>query len=307
MADDIWIWLDGTVLPAAEARVPVLDRGFLYGDSVFEVTRTVGKEPLLLTEHLERLERSAAALAFGTPPREAIASAVAATLAAVPTDECYVRIMVTRGAGPIDLDPASADAPRLVVIAKPLHLPDERQRREGVAMVTVDERRNAPGHVPAAVKSSNYLSSVMALRSARQRGAHEALMCDLAGNVSEGASSNFFLVRDGRILTPPLALGILAGVTRSVVFSLATELGLKVEEVAFPKSAALSADEAFLTSSIRGLLPVTRLDGQAIGSGQPGPITQRLMAGYQARYLASYLERSSSASPMRKSSSASPR
>lgn len=304
MSDDTWIWIDGGVLPAAEARVPVLDRGFLYGDSVFEVTRTVaGKQPLLLTPHLERLEQSAAALGYATPALEAIASAVAATTAPVPSDECYVRIIVTRGAGPIDLDPASADAPRLVVIAKPLHLPDAQKYREGVAMVTVDERRNAPGHVPAAVKSSNYLSSVMALRSARRRDAHEALMCDLDGNISEGASSNFFLVRDGRILTPPLALGILAGVTRSVVFTLAKELGARVEEVAFQKSAALAADEAFLTSSIRGLLPVTRLDGQAIGSGEPGPVTRRLMESYRTGYL----ERSSSASPTRNSSSISPR
>lgn len=303
LSRDTWIWIDGRVQPAAEARVPVLDRGFLYGDSVFEVTRTVGKEPLLLIPHLYRLEHSAAALAFGVPDRDTLTAAIAATIAAVPADECYLRIIVTRGAGPIDLDPESADEPRLVVIAKPLHLPDARLYREGAALVTVSERRNAPGHVPAAVKSSNYLSSVLALRSARQRGAYEALMCDLDGNISEGASSNFFIVRDGRIFTPPLSLGILAGVTRATVFALAAEMGAKVEESVFQKREALAANEALLTSSIRGLMPVTSLDGETIGSGEPGPITRRLMDGYRTGYL----ERRSSASPMRTMSSTSPR
>lgn len=303
MHDDTWIWLDGDVVPAAEARVPVLDRGFLYGDSIFEVTRTAGRVPLLFDAHLERLERSAAALGIAAPCRSEIEQAALAAIARVKAPECYLRIIVTRGAGPMDLDPAAADVPRLLAIARPLRLPDPGLYRDGVAVATVSERRNGSGLVLAAVKSSNYLSSVLALRAARERGAYEALMCDPSGCISEGASSNFFSVAAGQVHTPPLSLGLLAGVTRAAVMDLAGAAGTSVVETPFGVEAALAADEAFLTSSIRGILPVVRLDGKAIGSGRPGPVTRLLMERYRERYL----ERNSSASPTSNSKMASPR
>jgi branched-chain amino acid aminotransferase len=303
MSDDTWIWIDGAVVPAVQARVPVLDRGFLYGDSVFEVTRTVDKQPLFFAEHLERLARSAAAMGYEVPSRAEIFSATEQALSRVAAAEAYLRIIVTRGAGAIDLDPAAADAPRLIVIAKPLKLPEAALYEHGVALCTVGERRNAPGHVPPEVKSSNYLPSVLALRSAKQRGAYEALMCDLSGNICEGASSNFFILRKEALYTPPLSLGILSGVTRAAVLSLCRDEGLPVVEAPFRPSEAQAAAEAFLTSSIRGILPVVRLDDKPIGDGQPGPLSRHIMQRYKARYL----ERNSSASPTRNSSSSSPK
>lgn len=285
------IWIDGAPRAASDAKVPVLDRGFLYGDSVYEVLRTVGKRPLLLAAHLDRLESSATGLYFALPPRPVIEDAVAETIAAVPADECYVRIIVTRGAGELDLDPmAASEEPRLIVLAKPLKLPDERLYREGAAIQTVSQRRNAPGHVPPSVKSGNYLSSVLALRAARARGAgvYEALLCDQNGYVAEGASSNFFIVErkspddEPVVVTPPLEVGLLAGITRAQLLWLATTSGIAVREERFTPLRAQAAEEAFLTSSIRGPMPVTRLDGEPIGSGVPGPLTRRLMALYAA-------------------------
>ncbi len=301
-SDDTWVWIENRVVPVAQARVPVLDRGFLYGDSVFEVTRTVARVPLFLSEHLDRLHHSATALGFGLIERATLIEAIHATLASVKAAESYVRIIVTRGAGPLDLDPEAADAPRLIVIAKPLQLPAAALYEDGVSLRLVGERRNAPGQVSAEIKSSNYLSSVLALRAARRQGAYEALMCDLDGYVSEGASSNFFMVQGGKLYTPPLTLGLLPGVTRAAVLKLAAAAGITLAEVPFRAEQILNAEEAFLTSSIRGILPVTRLDDKPIGSGKPEALTRLLMQ----RYAADYLERKSSASPMSKSSSKSP-
>jgi len=305
--DDTFIFIDGAVVPAAEARVPVLDRGFLYGDSVFEVTRTVDRAPLLLDEHLERLEQSAAAVGHGVPPRATIQAACAKTIDRAAEKlgddvEFYLRIIVTRGEGPLELDPDVALEPRLVVVARPLRLPASALYEQGAALCTVDERRNAPGHVPAEVKSSNYLPSVLALRAAKRRGGYEALLCDLSGYVCEGASSNLFVLRDGTLHTPPLSLHILPGVTRAAVLGLCAQEGLHVVESPFRVDFVHAADEAFLTSSLRGVMPVTRLDDQSIGSGQPGPVTRLVMLRYAGRYL----ERKSSASPTRNSSSKSP-
>lgn len=307
MHEDTFIFIDGAVVPAANARVPVLDRGFLYGDSVFEVTRTVLQTPLLLSEHLERLERSAEAVDYSVPPRDVIAAACQATIdRAFKTSDSdshfYVRIIVTRGEGPLELDPDGPLEPRLVVVVRPLRLPATSLYEHGAALCTVEERRNAPGHVPAEVKSSNYLPSVLALRAAKRRGAYEALMCDLAGYICEGASSNIFVLRDGALHTPPLSLRILPGVTRAAVLDLCHEAGLQVIESPFRADFIHHADEAFLTSSLRGVMPVTRLDEKPIGSGAPGPVTKALMQRYAARYL----ERNSSASPTRNSSSSSP-
>jgi branched-chain amino acid aminotransferase len=305
--DDTFIFIDGAVLPAAEARVPVLDRGFLYGDSVFEVTRTVSGAPLLFAEHLERLERSAAIVGHGVPPRATIEAACAKTLARAAQAlgdevELYLRIIVTRGEGPLELDPDVALTPRLVVVARPLRLPAPTLYEQGAALCTVDERRNAPGHVPAEVKSSNYLPSVLALRAAKRRGGYEALLCDLSGFVCEGASSNLFVLRDGTLFTPPLSLRILPGVTRAAVLALCADEGLRVVESPFRLDFVRTADEVFLTSSLRGVMPVTRLDDQPLGSGQPGAVTRLVMSRYAARYL----ERKSSASPTRNSSNMSP-
>ena len=295
MSGNYWIWIDGRPVPAAEARVPVLDRGFLYGDSVYEVTRTVGQKPLFYELHRARLASSAAGIGMTLPRQAELDAAVSDTIqAAAVADSApdstrppveggrdfYLRIIVTRGGGELDLDPAAADAPRLLVLVKPLAMPNPQLYREGASLATVSQRRNAPGHVPPEVKSGNYLSSVLALSAARRRGAYEALMLDLHGQLCEGASSNFFAVIGGRLCTPPRSAGILAGITRGVLLKLASGHGIPVSEEPLSLVDALAAEEAMITSSIRGVMPVTTIDKHPIGSGRPGPITRRLMHHY---------------------------
>lgn len=306
-----WVFVDGAPQPGETARVSVYDRGLLYGDSVYEVTRTVGGRPLWLREHLRRLATSAAGLLMTLPPPEAIEAAVAQTLAAAGVGagaEAYLRIVVTRGAGELSLDPAAADEPNLLVYVKPLRLPEPRLYEEGVALLVADERRNAPGHVPAWVKSGNYLTSVLASAAARQAGAYEALLTDVDGQVMEGASSNLLWARGGRLQTTPLSAGILAGITRGVVLALARDAAAgragaapprrgdeapaaphAVDEELLTPQELLQVDEALLTSSVRGVMPVVALvlEGKRvpIGTGRPGPVTRWLLDAYAARLV----------------------
>jgi len=280
------VWIDGAPVDAAAARVPVFDRGFLYGDSVYEVTRAFGGVPFALDEHLDRLERSAAGLLMRTPSRAAIRQAVVDTIAASELDDAYVRIVVTRGAGEIGLDPAAADEPRLIVIVRPPKPPAPEAYRDGVEVAIVGRTRYAPG-VPTStvdpqIKSGNYLGSVMAVAEARKRGAYEAILCDNVGRITEGSSSNFFIARGGRVSTSPLSVGLLEGITRRNVMQILDGERIPWAEQALWPIDLHRADEAFLTSSVRGILPITRADGEPIGDGKPGPITRRVMHAYDA-------------------------
>ena len=280
------VWIDGAPVDAAEARVPVFDRGFLYGDSVYEVTRAFSGVAFALGEHLDRLERSGAAILMRTPPRADIERAVNDTLAASALPDAYVRIVVTRGAGEIALDPAAADEPRLIVIVRAPKPPPPEAYRDGVEVAIVGRTRYAPG-VPTStidpqVKSGNYLGSVMAVAEARKRGAYEAILCDNVGRITEGSSSNFFIVRGARVSTPPLSVGLLEGITRRKVMALLDGEKIPWAEQALWPIDLHRADEAFLTSSVRGIVPVSRADGEPIGDGKPGPITRRVMSAYDA-------------------------
>jgi branched-chain amino acid aminotransferase len=274
------VWIDGRIVDAAEARVPVFDRGFLYGDSVYEVTRTYGGVPYALGEHLDRLEGSARRLGMALPLRVEIEQATRETARAV-GGEAYVRIIVTRGSGPISLDPGVADAPRLVVIGMPLKLPPQHLYTEGVSVAVVGAKRNAPGGLDPLVKSGNYLNSVLAVAEAHTKGAHEAIMCDNVGRIAEGSSFNLFLIRGRRLVTPPLSVGILEGITRRHVILLARRSGLAVDEGYLWPVDLLRADEAFITSSVRGIMPIASADGHPVGKGRPGPITLELRYLYE--------------------------
>ena len=277
------VWIDGKPIDAHQAMVPVFDRGFLYGDSVYEVLRTFDRRPFKLKEHLDRLEHSARSLEMRLPARDEIQRAVEETLREAGEANAYVRIVVTRGAGEIALDPAAADEPRLIVIVRPVKLPEPAQYQGGVEVATVGRSRAGHGAtVDPTVKSGNYLVSVLAVAEARRRGAYEAILCDGVGRITEGGSSNFFVIKGGRLQTPPLSVGLLEGITRRTVIELCRGSGLSVDEVPLWPIDLRSADEALLTSSVRGLLPVVRVDGQPIGDGKPGPITRRVMALYDA-------------------------
>jgi branched-chain amino acid aminotransferase len=289
--------LDGALLPPAEARVSVLDRGFLYGDSVYEVVRTYGGVPFELDAHLARLAHSAeriglvprwdgprirrelartleAAAALGPPPAPADA-------APWNVGEWWLRIVMTRGAGEIGLDPALAVDPRAVILVQPLQGPPASAWTEGVTVAVVGVRRASPAAVDPSAKTGAHLPHVLAVREARAAGAHEALLLDERGFLTEGSSSNLFSVALGRLRTPPLAAGILEGVTRGVVLRLAHAEGIRVEEVALRPEDLEAADEIFITSTVREILPVVRLGERPVGTGRPGPVTERLHRAFR--------------------------
>ncbi|HET6149266.1 MAG TPA: aminotransferase class IV [Polyangia bacterium] len=266
----------GVRLPE-EARVSVFDRGFLYGDSVYETIATAHGRLFALDEHLTRLERSAGRIGLRTPPRAEMERAIADTMAAAGNPESRVRIMVTRGVGTLDLDPASADDPQLVVLVFPLNAPSPEMYARGVPVAIVSVTRNSPQAIDPAVKSGNYLNNVLAVGEARRAGAYEAILCAADGSVAEGASSNVFVVDGGVVRTPPLSVGILDGITRGKVIELCRANRFAVSEERISPDQLRGAAEVFITSATRSILPVTRVDDRSIGKGLPGPVTRRLM------------------------------
>jgi branched-chain amino acid aminotransferase len=279
----IRVHVGGRVVPPEQARVSVFDRGFLYGDSVYETIATVGGRPFALAEHLDRLARSGERIGLAVPPRSALEQAIAVTLAAAGNEESRIRVMVTRGEGGGDLDPALALAPQLLVIVSPLHAPSAEMYDKGVSAEIVSVARNDPRAIDPAVKSGNYLNNVLALAEARRRsGAYEAILCAPSGSVAEGATSNLFAVQAGVVRTPALSVGILDGVTRGKVLGLCRDNGIACAEVDhLAPDEVRSAQEVFITSSTRGVLPVTTVDRRPVGAGVPGPLTRRLIELYR--------------------------
>ena len=269
--------IDGEVCEPARAVVSVFDRGFLYGDAVFEVFRTYGGRPFALDEHLARLRRSAERVFIAMPVDEAtLRREVAVALAASGNEDSYVRLVVTRGSGPLSLDPDTATHPLRVLIVEPVVVPPREAYVNGVALVSVRARRATDETSASGAKVSNYLPNLLALREAKSRGAQEALVLDARGRVVEGASSNVFIVSAGRLATPPESAGILPGITRAHILAAATSLGIPADERDLMLDEVYAAAEVFITSSIRELLPVVRIDDRTIGTGSPGAVSRAL-------------------------------
>jgi branched-chain amino acid aminotransferase len=279
------VYVNGVIADRDSAVISIFDRGFLYGDSVYEVLRTSGGRPVDLERHLERLRRSAGGIEIAMPAPEQLGRAIADTLEAVHNPESYLRIVVTRGGGPITLDIRQPEESSLVVIAAPLVMPAAELYERGAALAIVGVERTSRRAFDPAVKSGNYLNNIMALAEAKRAGAYEAIMCSPDGRVAEGSTSNLFVRRGDRLVTPALATGLLPGITRQRVIDLARAAGLAVEEADLSPDQARAAGEAFITSSIRGVMPVATIDGCAISDGVPGPSTRRLMELY-AGFLA---------------------
>jgi len=281
------VWIDGAEVPAGSAAVSVFDRGFLYGDSVFETLRTYGGRPFAVAEHLARLAESARKVFIDVPVSLAdLEGEIAQACAAPQAPELYLRLMITRGHGALGLDPGLATEPLRVLITTPLSPPPARVYDEGIGVVTYRVPRLADHTEASGAKLGNYLVAVLATRKATAAGAKEALMVDSADRVLEGATSNVFWVdRAGTLGTPALDAGILGGITRQHVLSVAAELGRPVT-LQTPSLAELSsADEVFISSSVRELVPVVSVDGRAIGHGRPGPVTRELLAAFRAHCL----------------------
>jgi len=272
--------IDGTIVPLEAAQVSVLDRGFLYGDAVFEALRTYRGKADALEQHLTRLEHSCSivGIALGMS-RAALAGEIERAIAAVDSPERYLRIMITRGDLPESLPPAGAGPARRVIIVRPLPSGHTALYDQGLRVVSTAAPTSP---LWAGAKPSAYLNNVLAVGRAQASGADDALLLGAYGELLEGATSSAFLVKDGAIYTPPLALGILPGITRDRVLACAASSGVSARERLLHIHDVYQADELFLTSSVRLVVAVVEVDGMRIGSGAPGPITQRMAAVYRA-------------------------
>ena len=279
----MWVYLNDRFVPQEEAVVSVFDHGFLYGDGVYETLRAYRGRVFQLAEHLARLDRSASHIQLRLPVGpERLADLLRESLRRNQLQEAYLRITLSRGAGEIGLDPALCKSPTLVIIAKPFQPYPESIYTSGVAVIIAKTRRNLPEALSPQVKSLNFLNNILAKMEAKTAGAHEALMLNHRGELTEGTTSNVFTVRGGRLLTPSVESGILDGITRGLVLQLAAELGIPSEETRVTIEDLTRAEECFLTNTTQEVLPVTQVDGRMIGNGRPGEITRRLHASFRA-------------------------
>ena len=279
------VYVNGTIRPAADAVVPVFDHGFLYGEGIYETLRTYGREPFLFGPHVERLRHSARLMALPVPfsDRE-LEGRLRETMAAeAGSGELYLRILLTRGVGELSYDPAVCPVPTLVIIVKPLVPHDERTFTEGIRLALVSVRRNHPDALNPAIKSNNLVNNALAMQEAQRSGAHEALMLNQAGEIAECSQSNVFLVIDGAVVTPPIAAGLLPGVTRQFVLDLAGELGVPAREARLVPADLERAREVFITGTTREITPVRAIDDRPIGPGRPGPMTVQLHSAFRRR------------------------
>jgi len=277
--------VNGRICGERDAVVSVFDHGFVFGEGVYEVLRTYHRQPFLFDAHMRRMRASAAMIALDVPFTDAeLLSRVRATMdAGIELREAYIRILLTRGVGEFSYDPRSCPEPTVVVIVKPFVAPPADVFERGVGVTLVDVTRNHPRSVNPLIKSNNLLNNALAMQQAIRHGGFEALMKNYRGEICECSQSNFFVVRAGEVLTPPLEAGLLAGVTRAFVFELGGQCGIPVREATLLEEDLREADEAFLTSTTREIVPVVRVDGLTIGNGTPGPVTRQLMAAFRER------------------------
>lgn len=270
-------WIDGEIIDAKDAKVSALDHGYLYGDGVFEGIRIAHGRVFRLNDHLARLANSAKMIGLKLPLSvEEIREAVVATARAFGQEAAYVRLIVSRGEGPLGVDPTVCESPKLVCLVGTVALYSEELRGRGLSLITASNRRPAPDVLDPRVKSLNYLNNAMAKRQARLAGADDALLLNQAGRVVEASVANVFCVRQGALFTPCLSEGPLGGITRDSVLRLARKLEIETYVRALTRYDFITAEEAFLTGSGAGLISVSKLDGCAIGVANERPLTGKL-------------------------------
>ena len=280
MPDATLYWINGRLRPAHEAVIPVMDHGLLYGDGVFEGIRFYHRRPFRLLEHLQRLADSCAAIRLRPSySRDELAAAVEEVVAAFPGENGYLRLVITRGAGPMGLDPATCTRPNTVLIATRLEMIHPQLRREGIRLVIAATRRLPADGLDPRIKSLNYLNPILARMEATRAGAHEAVLLNALGRVAEGSAENLFLVRDGLLTTPRPVDGALAGITRGIVLTLASELNIPAREGPLTPYDLYTADECFLTGTGAELIPVREVDGRPLGHC-PGPVFSALATAF---------------------------
>ncbi len=286
--------INGRIYGERDAVVSVFDHGFLFGEGVYEVMRTYRGRPFLFDQHLKRMRASAERISLTLPMSDSeVARSIADSIAAYqagpgtgePPTEYYIRMLVTRGIGDMTYNPSSSLAPTIVIIVKPLGPTPAEVYEQGVKVALVSVVRNHPSSLDPHIKSNNLLNSALAMQEAMRKGAFESLMRNHRGEIAECAQSNIFIIRNGRLITPPLSAGILPGITREFVLGLAPSVGVPAEEQTLRDADLFAADEAFLSVTTREIVPVVSVDDHTIGDGKPGALTRRLRAELQRRAL----------------------
>jgi len=276
---ELLIYIDGEYYPKSEAKISVYDHGLLYGDGVFEGIRSYGGIVFQLKEHMDRLYNSAHAIMLDIPlKKEEMIKAILETLRKNNLKDAYIRLVVTRGVGDLGLDPRKCPKPSIIIITEPtLKLYDEEKRRKGISMVISWVRRDPVDATTHEIKSLNYLNSILSKIEASNAGADEALILDTRGFICEATGENFFIVKNGMLITPPASSGALPGITAKVVKKVAERSGYPVVERDITPSELYGADEAFLTGTGAGIMPIREVNKRRIGSGGMGPVTERLL------------------------------
>lgn len=276
------IYINGQFVAPEEAKISVYDHGLLYGDGVFEGMRIYGGKVFRLQEHIDRLDESARAIHLDLPiSLEQLARDTDETVAKNEIVDGYIRLLVTRGAGPLGLDPFKCSQPQVIIIADSITLYPETYYENGLELVTASTIRNHPAALSPRIKSLNYLNNILAKMEGLKAGCIEALMLNHKGEVAECTGDNLFVVKQGRLNTPPIEAGILEGVTRNAVLELAREAGIVTTEDPMTRHDIYVADECFLTGSAAEVIPAVKLDGRQIGDGTVGPVTQQLTKAFR--------------------------
>jgi len=281
--------VNGRVSDQEHAVISIFDHGFLYGEGVYETLRTYNGQPFLFDRHVRRLRKSADMLALAVPLTDLQIDARfretmrTAGLGDGPGREAYIRILVTRGIGELTYDPAATPTPSIVVIVKPHVDPPREVFERGVTVALVPIVRNHPGSVNPLIKSNNLLNNALAMQEAFRRGGFEGVMRNYKGELAECTQSNLFIVKNGAAITPPIDAGLLPGITRAFLFEVGAEAGIPVREAVLHDEDLFGADESFLTSTTREVVPIVQVDDRKIGTGTPGPVTQGLLDGYRRK------------------------
>ncbi len=280
---DILVYIDGEYYPKSEAKISVFDHGFLYGDGVFEGIRAYNGIVFKLKEHIDRLYSSARAIMLEIPlSKEEMIEAVLETLRKNDLRDAYIRLVITRGIGDLGLDPRKCPKPSVIIIAVPLlRLYDEEKRRQGISMIVSWTRRDPVDATSHEIKSLNYLNSILAKIEANNAGADEALILDANGYICEATGENIFIVKNGKLYTPPRTSGALPGITAGVIKRIAKNLGYEVIERNLTVTELYEADEAFLTGTGAEIMPIREVNKRKIGEGKMGPITEKILEEFK--------------------------
>jgi len=276
------IFLNGSFVNLSQAKISVFDRGFLYGDGLFETMRAYSGEVFRLGDHLERLFRSAKEIELSfSYSRKELKNIIKRILKINNLSDAYIRLTLSRGVSEPRLISELKSSPTLVIMARKFNPLSPSEYRKGWRATIVETRQNQASPV-SRLKSLNFLNNILARKEAKARRVDEGILLNTLGDVTEASTSNIFLVRRGIVITPREESGLLPGITRGVVLELATSLGFKVFDRRVSPDELMGADEAFLTNSLIEVMPLVEIDGRRIGKGKPGPVTQRIHKAYQA-------------------------